>query len=82
MASKTLTKDTPEFKMFGEYYNLVQKFYIVERTDEYWDALVKEGNEFFDKWSKTVPISRELVNALLNYQERMQRLERINKDGG
>lgn len=82
MASKTLTRDTPEFKMFGEYYNLVQKFYIVERTDEYWDALVKEGNEFFDKWSKTVPISRELVNALLNYQERMQRLERINKDGG
>lgn len=81
MATKSLTRDTPEFKMFGEYYQLVQKFYIVERTDEYWDALVKEGNEFFDKWKDSVPISRELVNALLNYQERMQRMERINKDG-
>lgn len=80
MASKTLGKDTPEFKMFGEYFNLVQKFYLHERTDEYWNALVESGNEFFNKWQKEVPLSRELVNAFLNYQERMQRMERINND--
>lgn len=80
MASKSLTKDTPEYQMFGEYYQVVQKYYTFETTDEYWDALVKECDEFYRKWKDSVPLSRELAKALINYQERMYRGE-SRKDG-
>lgn len=68
MASKKLPRGTPEFEMFGEFYNLFQEFYETEDTDEWWTALIQEEEKFWKKYKNT--IGRDLANALINYHER------------
>lgn len=66
MASKTLGRDTDEFKMFGEFYQLVQQYYIPERSDEYMEGVGKALVEYTEKW-KHIPLSYQLVLAFDRY---------------
>ncbi len=51
MASKKLGKETVEFAMFQDYWKLVQKFWIPENNDSYWELLMKEVKEFYKKYN-------------------------------
>ena len=42
MASEKFTKDSEEFKFFGEFWQLAQKYYVTEDSDEYWENLIKD----------------------------------------
>lgn len=72
MASKKLPKGTTEFEMFGDFYNMVQEFYTVEESDEYWDCLIAAVHEFEHKYGVR-SFARELAAALVNFQERMMK---------
>lgn len=67
MASKKLPRGTPEFEMFGEFYNLVQEFYEVEDTDEYWDGLIYKSGKLIDKYGR-YSLARYLCSGFADYQ--------------
>lgn len=62
-----LEKGTEEWMMFGEYFNLCKKYWQVNTTDEYWDALITDSNNFADKYK--FPLATKLVFAFLEAQE-------------
>lgn len=77
MASKKLPRGTPEFEMFGEFYNLVQEFYEVEDTDEYWEGFISKADQMIKKY-KNVPLCRRLIDAFEQYLEHNLKERREN----
>ena len=55
---KKFTKDSKEFQMFGDYYEIVKKYWEPENTLEYNDAVVKALNDFGKKYG----VDRVLAN--------------------
>ena len=63
---KTFAKGSPEQKMFKEFYELIQAYYIPEDNDDYWENFVNAA----DKFAKNNPkIARKLVAAFSKYLE-------------
>ena len=71
MASMKFSNDSDEYKMFGEFYQLCQKYYICEENDNYWQDLINETNALYEKWKGKVELTRELCGAIVKYEERM-----------
>jgi len=65
MASCRFGKESEEFSMFADYWNICQKFWVPECSDEYWEDLIAELNEFEKKYCK-ISLARKLANALLS----------------
>lgn len=66
---KRFGKGSEEFVMFTDYWNFVQKYYIPEPQDEWWDELVREADKLADKYGKSYFI-RDLIVAHINDVER------------
>ena len=49
MAKVTLGKNSEEFSMFKDYYEMVQMHWDVERNDDYWEKTIKSREEFCKK---------------------------------
>ena len=77
MASKQLPRGTPEFEMFGDFYKMYQEFFDPEEADEYWDGFIQRSGELIEK-HKSVPLIRNLITALCDYQERILKERREN----
>ena len=69
MASVKFQKGSEEWMMFQDYYKLVQKYYIPEDTDEYWEEVVKEVDIFVKKYQANVPLARNIALAFANTLE-------------
>ena len=54
----------------------LQKFYVPEESDEYWQAVIDEQNAFYEKYPSL--LGRMLANLLINYLETKWR----KKDNG
>lgn len=66
------TKDSAEFKMMGEYYNLMKEFWDVKDTSEYWTALVEKSDAFIQKYeTDTKGLSRRLAYAFMCHCEKI-----------
>lgn len=63
-----LTKDTKEFQMFAEYWQIYQEFYEADNSDAYWDKLTKRTDEFIKKYQ--TQYARDLMFAFMDKQER------------
>lgn len=72
MASVKFTKDSTEFHMFADYWNICQKYWNVEKDEKYWEDLVFDIEEFHKKYTD-VPLSKKLALALLEYLEERNR---------
>lgn len=68
MASVRFEKGSEEWLMFQDYWKLCQKYWGVENSDQYWDELIKESNEFLKKY-EIIPLARIISNAFLDTQE-------------
>lgn len=68
MAEVKFSKGSEEWMMFMEYWNLCQKYWKIEKDDNYWDSLVKETNSFYEKY-KSIKLSKRLAMALMETQE-------------
>ena len=60
-----------EFQYFGEIWALFKKFYHVRPDDEYWEAVVEEGNAIVQKYNN-LPLCRNLVLAVIGELERKE----------
>lgn len=79
MSEKRITKGSEEWMMFTDFWQLCQKHWKVELTDEYWEKLIDDANTFYEKY-KEIPLARRMINAFLNTQEEIYR-EEIKHDG-
>ena len=78
MAGTKFSKDSVEFKMFTEFWKILQDYYIPENSDEYWESFIKVQNEFIQKYDHE--LCRELSKLLVNYLE--AKMKREVKDNG
>lgn len=68
MAEVKFQKGSEEWQMFVDYWNLCQKHWNVEYTDEYWENLIEDANKFCEKY-KDYKFARQVALAFLNTQE-------------
>lgn len=71
--NKVFAKESAEMVMFREFYNIIQKYWIPEDTESYWQGLIDDSNAFIEKFRHTCPLSRKLIVAFNNQQEEVMR---------
>ena len=71
--NKTFSKDSAEMLMFRDFYNIIQKYWVPENTEEYWQGLIDESNAFIERFRHTCPLSRKLIVAFNNQQEEVMK---------
>ena len=62
-----IEKGTEEWMMFGDFFGLCKKYWDVSESDDYWQGLIYESNEFVEKY-KDYPMSLRMREALFNAQ--------------
>lgn len=68
MADIKFQKGSEEWLMFQEYYKIIQKYYIPESNDIYWDSVVEEMDGFCKKYQQ-VPLAKKIAMAFLKTME-------------
>lgn len=68
MASKKFNKGSEEWMMFTDFWNLCQKYWIVEGSDEYWESVIRSANDFQKKYNHIL-LSRRLALAFVDALE-------------
>ena len=68
MAAVRFAKESEEWLLFTEYWNLCQELWNADQTDEYWKNAIRKADAFY-KRHKT-QFARSLVNALMDELER------------
>lgn len=68
MAEVKFQKGSDEWTLFQDYYRLIQKYYIPESNDSYWDDVVEEMDGFCEKY-KQVPLARKIAMEFLKTME-------------
>lgn len=63
-----LEKGTREWQMFGEFFQLCKNHWNAKDTDEYWENLINDNNDFYNKY-KDIPLSKKLAIAFSETQE-------------
>lgn len=82
MAEVKFNKGSEEWMMFTDFWQLCQKYWKVESSDEYWDSLIDCMNDFCEKY-KEIPLARKIAFALIEtmeekYKERGKIIEKYN----
>lgn len=70
-----LEKGTKEWQMFGDFFQLCKKYWDVEETDEYWENLINDNNDFYNKY-KDITLSEKLAIAFSETQEEIMKKNR------
>ncbi|HCJ37851.1 MAG TPA: hypothetical protein DHV37_05940 [Erysipelotrichaceae bacterium] len=72
MSSVKFKKDSKEWKMFKDLWDMCQRFWIPESTKEYWDEVSDAVESFNSKYSDIHPMVRELCIAFLEGLDKKQ----------
>lgn len=51
MAAQRFEKGSEEWQMFMDFWQLCQKYYVPEETEEYWQSVIDDGNTFIKKYN-------------------------------
>lgn len=72
MGSIKFTKDSIEYKLFGDIWGFTRNNYIVEDSEEYWKKAIEEADAVADKYKGTSAdtLASILVMAVLEYLEK------------
>ena len=71
----SLEKGTREWQMFGDFFQLCKKYWDAKDTDEYWENLIKDNNDFYNKY-KDIPLSKNIAIAFSVTQEEIMKKNR------
>lgn len=74
MAEVKFQKGSEEWLMFQDYYKIIQKYYIPESKDSYWDAVVEEMDAFCKKYQQVL-LARKIAMAFLKTMEEVIKSE-------
>ena len=64
-------KGSKEFAFFAEFWKMVQKYYIPEDTDSYWDELIAEAAQLKKKYDGR--FYHYMIQGFMNYAEEVNR---------
>ncbi|MBO7283824.1 MAG: hypothetical protein J6U71_02030 [Bacteroidales bacterium] len=68
-------KDSQEFVMFQDFWNICKKYWVLDDTDEFWESVIEEVNLFCKKYGNE-KFPRGMGLTLIDYLE-SQRKERL-----
>lgn len=68
MAEMKFTKDTTECRIVNDFLMILQKYYLPEKEDSYWESLSGDLNGYFKKYDGN-KLARRLANFTINYLE-------------
>lgn len=68
MGSARLGRGTEENKMFQDYWHLLQKYWIPEPGNEYWEGLLEDAAVFTEKYKSEYVL--DLAYIFFKEQER------------
>ena len=83
MSSVKFSKGSEEWMMFTDFWQLCQKHWEVELTDEYWEQLIRKDATDFEQKYKSILLARNMIKAFLDTQEEIYRekIRRSENDG-
>lgn len=61
--SKTDELLIKEYEFFSDLWRFRKKYFVVSDTDEYWNALIRDGGELSKKYSS--PLATKLISDIL-----------------
>ena len=73
MGKKNIQSGTEEFELFRDYWNLYKNNAVVENNAEYFEKVVQETENFYQKYK--TPFAKELGVAFVNEIERKYKHE-------
>lgn len=76
MAEMRFKKDSEEFKIVNEFLLILQRYYLPEEKDEYWESLLKELNDYYKKYD--TKLARGLAKFAMNYLDEKYREAKEN----
>lgn len=68
---KKFPKGCEMYFMFQDFWNLVQNYWRLEDSDEYWDSLIDSVNAFMNKY-QNIYLARVLAIAFLDERDRQK----------
>lgn len=75
-------KFTPdERQMFADFYHLCQKHWIVQDSDEYWNAVIDATDDFTAKYHQLHPMVVTLAAGVVSGLEAKSKMGKEKKDG-
>jgi len=72
---KNFERDGREIALFRDFYELLQKYWIVEESDEYWCAFAEDFANF-ERSYPDIKLARYLINAFRAYLEEVYKYGR------
>ena len=69
MATTKFEKNSKEWKMFKDFYQLCETFWEPEGSDDYWEELILEQGNFCRAYAE-IARGMDLTTAFVNTQER------------
>ena len=79
MASTKFEKGSKEFNWFGDFWQIVQKYWIPEAQDDaYWESLVADINNLYEKYKADEKMEHFCKRMAVAY---LEFLEEENRDG-
>lgn len=66
MAKEKFTKNSPEWEMFRDFYQICEQFWIPESSEDYWKQLTEAGDEFVAKYKNLHPTVVEIVAGFIS----------------
>lgn len=67
MAGKKFEKGSEEFRFFGEFWQMVQKYYLPDNSGEYWTPLLTDAAMLGKKYDGI--FYRNIIQGFINYAE-------------
>lgn len=75
---KELGANTIQRKMFDEYWEFVQEYYLVEPEDEYWTDMIEAAGKLAEKYKGQ--FSLDLITAYMRSREREYALKKKREE--
>ncbi len=79
MASIKFKKDSAEFKWFGEFWKIVQKYWLPEKNDlHFFENAFEDLSKMYDKYNGNTKLdrfSRVMILAFMNFLDGEAKIE-------
>lgn len=66
-------KNSMERKMFADFYKICEQYWIPEESPEYWKALTKDVDKFYEKYKDLHSIVMDLAASLVGGMDEQMR---------
>ena len=54
-------KGSLERAFFSEFYELCEKYWVPEDSDDYWRSMIRDTEALNEKYKKLQPLSKEII---------------------